>query len=129
MADGVKPRMTVRMDPAEMFLSTKSRLPRTFAEAVEWFHEFARFEEYQFKTLEDAYHAHLDTCHRPILMDAQLWTPLKAQAVREATLEEAALIARGHQDGDGFAKHGTRQLYWKGRSDAATEIRAKKEKP
>ena len=50
------------------------------------------------------------------------------QVVRNETLEEAALIARGHQDGDGFEKHGTRQLYWKGRSDAATEIRAKKEK-
>ena len=37
-------------------------------------------------------------------------------------------IARGHYDGDGFLKHGTRQLYWKGRSDAATEIRAEMEK-
>lgn len=37
--------------------------------------------------------------------------------------EQCALIARGHADGDGFVKHGTRQLYWKGRSDAALEIR------
>jgi hypothetical protein len=52
-------------------------------------------------------------------------------AVREVALagwlearESAYLQARGHEEGDGFTKHGTRQLYWKGRSDAATEIRA-----
>lgn len=34
-------------------------------------------------------------------------------------------VARGHQKSDGFRKHGADQMYWKGRSDAATEIRLK----
>ncbi len=42
-------------------------------------------------------------------------------AIREA-VEECYQIARG---GDSrFEKHGTRQLYWKGRCDVAAEIRA-----
>lgn len=46
--------------------------------------------------------------------------------LRNETLEEAYLIARGGEDR--FQKHGTKQLYWKGRSDAAAEIRAAKTK-
>ena len=43
--------------------------------------------------------------------------------------ENAALVARGHVDPstgkrrDGFAVFGRSQMYWKGRSDAATDIR------
>jgi hypothetical protein len=45
--------------------------------------------------------------------------------LREQVLEEAYQAARGGDDR--FEKHGTRQLYWKGRSDAAIAIRALKE--
>ena len=41
----------------------------------------------------------------------------------QVAIEKCYLQARGHEQGDGFQRHGTRQLYWKGRSDAATEIR------
>jgi hypothetical protein len=45
--------------------------------------------------------------------------------VRNRALEEAYQAARGGESR--FEKHGTRQLYWKGRSDAATAIRALKQ--
>lgn len=45
------------------------------------------------------------------------------EAGRDSMRQEAYLQARGHQDGNGFKKYGNKQLYWKGRSDAATEIR------
>jgi hypothetical protein len=47
--------------------------------------------------------------------------------LRNDTLEEAYRIARGGEDR--FKKHGANQMYWKGRSDAADEIRKLKEKP
>jgi hypothetical protein len=45
-----------------------------------------------------------------------------------AAVEHSYMVARGHTNingtpKDGFAVHGNRQLYWKGRCDAATEIR------
>jgi len=48
----------------------------------------------------------------------------ESKIVWEVAIETAYMIARGHQYEDRFAIHGTRQLYWKGRSDAAEEIRA-----
>jgi len=43
------------------------------------------------------------------------------EEVRRDALEEAYLAARGGEDR--FEKYGTRQLYWKGRSEAARDIR------
>lgn len=48
-----------------------------------------------------------------------------AAAWNEA-IEYAYLTARGGQLDDRFQMRGTRQIYWKGRSDAATEIRSGK---
>ncbi len=46
---------------------------------------------------------------------------LSCKLAWDAAFNEAYLIARGGENR--FEAHGSRQLYWKGRSDAADEIR------
>lgn len=52
---------------------------------------------------------------------------MKALVIEAIKAEREACYqaARGSNEADAFTKYGNRQLYWKGRSDAATAIRAR----
>ena len=57
--------------------------------------------------------------------ESPCWTNFccAADRVFDAIVKQCYEIARGHAEGDGFKLHGTNMMYWKGRSDAAAEIR------